>query len=258
MSDRRPQHLQPSIGAWPFAAGLIGLGGVGLTFLKFALQWQPVPSSFADWLPGIVASAGALIIIGCSLLSRRTMVAGGLAAGFVFAIWVVALHLPRVAAEPSSVVAWLGVAEILALSCAGFLWGLLHSGRLHRARRGLVVLFGLCALTFGLSHFVYASFTAMLVPDWLPGRLFWAYATGLAHVLAGLALIIGRADRLAAGLLSAMCASFVLLVHLPRVVAEPSAHAEWTALMIATCLAGSAWIVRSVLESANTVANVRE
>ena len=55
-----------------------------------------------------------------------------------------------------------------------------------------------CAIFFGGAHFAYPAATIPLVPAWLPpSQAFWAYATGLFHIAAGVAVLIGVRARLA-------------------------------------------------------------
>ena len=104
---------------------------------------------------------------------------------------------------------------------------------------------GLSALVFGAAHFKYAQFAASMVPAWLPpNQIFWAYATGVGHLAAGLALLSGIRAPLGATLLAVMMALFVLLVHVPRVIAAPGEHLEWIMLGVALSLSGSAWVIR--------------
>ena len=103
--------------------------------------------------------------------------------------------------------------------------------------------FGLCCLVFGASHFVYARFTASMVPHWLPMPLALAYATGAVHALTGLALVLRRWVRPAASIEAAMMTSFVLLVHIPRVAAAPTDRTEITLLLVALTMSSAAWIV---------------
>jgi uncharacterized membrane protein len=131
----------------------------------------------------------------------------------------------------------------------GVAWALSDAGSSRRAFivRAAQVTFGGCLLVFGLSHFIYADFTATMIPGWLPFPLFWAYATGCGHVAAGLSFISGIAVRLASTLLAAMFACFVALLHLPGVFADPASRIEWTMLGVATSLTGAAWIVRTAI-----------
>ncbi len=41
-----------------------------------------------------------------------------------------------------------------------------------------------------------------------------------------------------------MMASFVVLLHLPRVIAAPDQHVEWIMLGVSSTLTGAAWLVR--------------
>jgi uncharacterized membrane protein len=227
-------------GALPYAAGAIALGLVSIFYRSFALQWQPVPAAIPTslaWLSGLILIAG-----GIAALARDAGWARLLLPVYYF-LWVVALHLPAVAAAPN-VGSLLGVAEILALASGGTA---LVAGRpgapgwLGPAAR---IAFGLCPLVFGISHFVYADFTAAMVPGWIPVKLFWAYATGAAHVAAGLAILSGIRARLAAGMLAVMAGAFAVLLHLPRVAAAPGSQVEWTMLAVATSIAGAALLIR--------------
>ena len=88
------------------------------------------------------------------------------------------------------------------------------------------------------------NLTAPLVPTWLPpSQEFWGYATGFAHIAAGVAIFTGVQARLAAILLTVMYASFTPLVHVPMLLANPHSHFIWSENAINIVLTGIAWIV---------------
>jgi uncharacterized membrane protein YphA (DoxX/SURF4 family) len=92
------------------------------------------------------------------------------------------------------------------------------------------------------------NLTAPLVPKWLPPtQEFWGYATGVGFVAAGVALLTGVQARLAAILLTAMLASFALLVHEPMLVADHSTHFNWTESAENLAMIGAAWVVADSL-----------
>jgi uncharacterized membrane protein YphA (DoxX/SURF4 family) len=84
----------------------------------------------------------------------------------------------------------------------------------------------------------------------MPASVFWAYLTGFGHVSAGVSIASGVLARIGATLLAFMFSSFVLLVHVPRVLTHLSVRAEWHMLATATALSGAAWLVASALHAA--------
>jgi uncharacterized membrane protein YphA (DoxX/SURF4 family) len=164
-----------------------------------------------------------------------------LASGWV-GLWALLLHAPHVAMAPNvGSLLGLGEASANALGLAT-LTGCLESGRRPLLLR---LAFGLCLVIFGAAHFVYADFTAQMVPAWLPDRLGLAYLTGAIHALTGACLLAGLQVRVAATIEALMMSSFVLLVHVPGVVQAPRDRMQLTMLGMASLLTLSAWLVAS-------------
>ena len=224
-----------------FAIGFGALGALGVASGDFAFQWQPVPPDVPA--RGTLAVAvGLLEILAAVLLAvARVRAAGAWLAAALLVGWTL-LHVPSVVQRPASVADWLGVAESAALASAA----LMFAARPGTLRRASALVFGLAAIVFGVSHFVYAEFTASMIPAWLPQRVALAYFTGAAHALAGLAIASGIRRALAATLEALMMASFVVLVHVPRVLAHPDSRMEWTMLFVALTLSGSPGLVAAL------------
>jgi uncharacterized membrane protein YphA (DoxX/SURF4 family) len=110
------------------------------------------------------------------------------------------------------------------------------------------ICFALCLPPLGLSHFIYAEPAASLLPTWMPAALFLTYLTGAGHISAGVSLVTGVLARFAAPLLCAMFGSFVLLLHLPRVLASPNSRYEWTMLLVSLALNGAAWVIAAAIQ----------
>jgi uncharacterized membrane protein len=224
------------------AVVLIGLGILNLVYRDSLLSWQPTPEN-APWKLPFALVSGLLLIAGGAglLLARWRALAAGLAAIWV-GLWALLLHVPHILAEPN-VGSLLGLAEttFMALGLATLTGWFDSSRRALFHRIGL----GLCLIAFGASHFVYADFTAAMVPSWLPQRLGFAYLTGAIHALMGACLLVGVRVRMAAMLEAIMMSSFVLLVHIPGVALYPQDRMQLTMLGMASLLTSAAWLVTS-------------
>jgi uncharacterized membrane protein len=229
--------------AVPYALGALLLGVLGLIAGDFAFQWQPVPEDVPLRSALASVSAIAMAVAAVAAVLPRLAKGGRLLLAIFFGLWAVLLHGPRVAAQAGSVAEWLGLAESAAMSAGGVaLLALSLRGDLRRRLAfSTRIAFGLCLLVFGLSHFVYLSFTAQMVPAWLPWRTGWAAATGAGHVLAGLAFLSNRGLKAAGPAITGMMGSFVVLLHIPRVLAEPASRMEWTMTSVALTLTGAAF-----------------
>ncbi len=257
----RDHHLTRTL----FATGMIALGILGLAYGDFAMQWQPVPA----WLPGrgVLAYASALLMLagGVALLVRRT---APVAARILFPyllLWML-LKVPAVAVMPRMEATWLGWGEIAVLFAGG--WVLFarvtnpgEAGRrawtLATGARGVRLaqhLFGVALLPIGLSHLVYPTETAALVPAWLPARTGWAYLTGAGQIAAGLGVLFSVLPRVAAAAEATMVTLFTLLVWGPAVVAAPTTRLPWTALVISWAIAAAAWVVAGSIASRDAFA----
>jgi uncharacterized membrane protein len=236
-----------------YAMGLGGLGVLSLIFGDFALQWQPVPKS-VPWRMLLADISGAILVAGAvGLLFPRTIRRAAAALAIFILLWVVVLQGPLVVEKPGNVGVWLGFFEDLAIASGCWILavsvgmaGLMPRGALRGARNARF-LFALSLLLFGVAHLVYPAFTAAMIPAWLPEREALAYFTGGAHIAAGLGLLFNVVPRLAATLETIMMASFVALVHVPRVLAQPDSRLEWTLLCVALALTGAAWATTTSL-----------
>jgi uncharacterized membrane protein len=226
-----------------YALAAVLLGAVGIFFGDFAMQWQAVPK-FIPAMPWAYVSGAILVAGGALILARREKI-GALVLASFFGLWVVAFHLPPTLMSFTHIGAWNAPAESAFVTAGGLALLAAHLGG-ARGRVALAarLLAGASAAVFGFAHFNYIDFTASMVPGWIPFKTFWAWATGAGHLLTGLALLSGIRARLAAGCEAAMMGSFVVLLHLPRVVAAPDQHVEWIMLAMSSALTGAALLVR--------------
>jgi len=240
-----------------FGRRVYGLGMVAMAMV--CLAWgdfdpgQPVPKDFPDRTALAYAVALFMLIAGAAIEWRRTLAWAAGALSAYYALLVVILLNGRVAlAHPGEFGVYSGAAEQLAIAAGGLIlyaaWARIDASLAARLTRASQRAFGICALLFGGAHFFYLNLTIPFVPHWLPpSQQFWAYATGIGHIAAGIAILTGVQARLAAILLTAMYASFTPLVHLPMLLADASAYETWTENALNLALTGAAWVVADSL-----------
>jgi hypothetical protein len=73
--------------------------------------------------------------------------------------------------------------------------------------------------------------------------MFWAILTTIAFALAALAILINRQAKLATRLMTFMLGLFAVLVWIPRVIAHPQAHFNWSEYVLTLLVTGAAWMV---------------
>jgi uncharacterized membrane protein len=242
------------LGKGSFAIASASLAIWSLACAHFA--WESLPA----WMPAreawVYGSALVVLAASAGLFFARTALPSALTLGVYQAVSA-AIFVPQMLAKPLSVGAWYPICE--ALTCLAGAW-ILYA-LLQRQSRGALtaiagngavrtaqILFGLTCVFYGYSHFVYADYTAGMVPAWLPSHLAFAHFTGVGHMAAGLAIIIAILPRLAATLEAIMMSLFGLLVWAPSLFAQPRPgwatppQHQWSELVVNMVLAAAAWM----------------
>jgi len=235
-----------------FAVTMIGLGTVGLLRPDFAPIWNPVPAS----VPAreLFLYLGALISLTCGigLLVQRVAIMAARLLLATLLLWMLLFRLPNFFHAPAFEACWsvFPLAVMLAAAWVLYVWFAADwdCKRLsfingHNGLRIARVLYGLCLIFFGTAHFIDLKDTVSLVPNWLPGHLFWAYFTGCAFVAAGIAVLIGFHAGLAAALSALQISLFLLLVWIPIVGAGSRDSFQWSETILNAALAAGAWVI---------------
>ena len=245
-------RLDGPVGWRVYGLGVMTLGMVGLAWGSFD-PGQPAPKDLPDRAILAYAAAAFMLVAGAAVEWRRTTAWSAAALTAYYALIVVVLMNGRVMlAHAGEFGAYSGTAEQLAIAAAGLIVyaanARIDAALARRLTRLGQVAFGICAVLFGAAHFFYLNLTAPLVPKWLPpSQVFWAYATGVGHIAAGLAILTGVQARRAAILLTAMYASFTPLVLGPMLLADPTSHGTWAENALNIALIGAAWVVADSL-----------
>src|ERR1700723_4717194 len=126
----------------------------------------------------------------------------------MFISFVVLMDIPAALAEPNNRISWTLALRELAFASGG----LAFAGSQSSAKRtgGVPVLvtvarfcIGIAAVFYGVEHFLHPTFAPgvpleQIIPEWIPGRVAWAYLGGAVLVAAGLWLFGKKKKRVGA------------------------------------------------------------
>jgi hypothetical protein len=235
-----------------FGWRVFGLGFIALSLVGFFWGGQPVPKWFPERTALGYFVAAFLLVAGLAIEWRRTVTWAAAALAVYYGLFVLLLENgPVILKNTAAYGTYFDVAEPVAMAAGALIIyaanAAVDSVRAARLTRMAQIAFGLCAVYFGGAHFVYMGATAPLIPKWLPpSQVFWGYATGVFHILGGLAIIAGIQARLAAILLTVMYALFIPLVFVPVLMTQPSAF-RWTEAATTIVLVGVTWVIADSL-----------
>ncbi|MEP6619788.1 MAG: hypothetical protein ABJE47_10745 [bacterium] len=245
---------QGRLGSIIYSMGIMGLGLVSLLRLDAVPDLEPLPA----WLPArtVVAILVAMLLVGgaVAIIINKRAARATLTVATVLSAWLLLLHWPKVVMHPKNGGAWVVLWEVAAISVAAWMLALFALEREgskppRYAAPTLRIVLGLALVAFGISHFVYTGYVEIVIPAWIPAHRFFAYATGAAHIAAGCSLLVRVQDQLATALLAVMFGSWVVVLHIPRALANPSHPNEWTSLLVAVCMCGTSLIARAFLRA---------
>jgi hypothetical protein len=227
-----------------FGASAVLLGVIALMWHD-ADTWQTLRQLWS--LPfGTVLGACLMIVQiagGIGIQHPRTARLASIALGIVYLVFSLAC-VPGILAGPAVYANYGSFFEQFSALCAAIALFSVASGRL--ARLGI----GLCATSFTLSQIFYFRITADMVPKWIPpNQNFWAILTTIAFALAAISILINRQARLALRLMTLMLAIFGVLVWIPRLIAHPEAHGNWSEFGLTFLITGAVWTVADLSAS---------
>jgi hypothetical protein len=244
------------IGLAVFGIASIASGILDLIWGELEPAHQPL-QAWGNHVPGMTIfayiAAAWLIAGGAAMLWRRSLEFGAAALAILYAIFVL-FPLPRFYTAPHylgyGAATYIGVLgsvceQIILFVAAAVAWAWVARGSLsHRAALIARWTFGLCSIDFGLSHLTAVWAVLPMIPKWMPlSGTFWTVLTGIAFVLAGLAIVSGVLDALAAWLLGSMLLVFSALALTPLIFATPHDHVSWGGNAYNLTAVGAAWII---------------
>jgi uncharacterized membrane protein len=110
------------------------------------------------------------------------------------------------------------------------------------------IFFSVPLAVFGAEHFSKSRSISQIIPPWMPARMFWTYFVGLALISAAVSIALRMIHaRIAAMLVGIMFICFVLMIHIPNVVAHPNNRIVWAVALRDLAFAGGAFALAATL-----------
>ena len=240
------RSLRSNLGIYVYAVGAILLGLLGLISGDFASPWQHVGRDVPFREPLAYLTSIIELAAGLALLWRRAARSAALTLTVIYSvftlIWVPVILESRRDYDPTG-----NFFEEFSLVAAGAVLFARFSppgSRISRGESLFARLSGLSAISFGIVHIVDMPGLLTWIPAWIPpSQMFWAYATTIGFFLAAAAILSGVMAPLASRLLTAEIVGFELLVWIPKLLAGPHDHFNWSGNAICVAIAGAVWAV---------------
>ena len=250
------------LGVWFYGLGTALAGILDIAWRTFDASHQPIKS--LGNVPGqsILAcvTGVCLVTVGLAILWRRSAKIGA-AASVVAYLAFVALWLARYYAGIHALGWRIDVLFGVSFGLAQQLWLVAPAAIVYasisstnsplRARVAIAArwMIGLPPIIFGLGHLIGIRVFASIVPRWIPFGSFWAVLTGIAFLLAGVAICSRIKDVPAARLLALMLLLFEGLVEVPPIFVRLHDQATWGAAVYNLAAIGACWIYAEFLAS---------
>jgi uncharacterized membrane protein len=264
------------VGVWFYGLATALTGILDIAWGDFDASHQPIQSLGKNF-PGqhlLAYVAGVwLVAAGLAILWRRSARMGAAASAIVYLIFM-ALWLPRYYAGIHAL-GWridvlLGISfglaqQVFLVAPAAIVYASTASpDSLLQQRTAIAArwMLGLPPIVFGLFHLAAIHVFASIVPQWMPFRDFWAVLTGIAFILAGIAICSRIMDVLALRLLALMLLLFEGLVEIPPIFMRLHNQPTWGAAVynltaIGACLIFAEFLARRANQGRiDTVGNV--
>jgi uncharacterized membrane protein len=261
------------VGLWIYGLATVVTGIVDIVWGAFEVSHQPIKAlgGHIPVLQILAYIAGAwLVAAGMAILWQRTERIGAAGSAMIYLVFAL-LWVPRfytathVFGIKVLIFIFFGIGQQLLLATpAAIVYAVSASSHPIWRERAAVAAgwtLGLGPIAFGLGHLINPGVMARFVPHWVPFPVFWAVFTGVAFLLAGIAIVCRIQDVLAARLLGLMLLLFEAAVEIPPVFAQPHNQVAWGGAVynvtaIGACLVFSEFVIsrRQTAQRKNSVA----
>jgi len=256
----------------------IGIAVLGIQQFIYTDFRPVILPSWPSWMhtSAILAfiAGTALIIAGTFIIFGKKGRTTSLLLGGFLLVMLVAFQCPYTLFVqpnlPHHLALWTDPLKEFALSGGAFVIAGSSNDKLNAPRKNYLLIalekfipfgrifFSITMISFGIDHFFYTEFVAGLIPSWIPDHISWTYIAGVALIGSGVAIILQIRVKPVALLLSTMLFLWVILLHIPRAIADPyiANGNEITSVFEALAFSGIALGISCMHKNRNSEINI--
>src|SRR5579859_2222121 len=191
-----------------------------------------------------------LIAAALSIAARQYAWIASALAGVLILLFELLIHIPNVAANPHTRLAWVVVLREPAFAGGAFALAATQAeGWKPQVRHAFATLarflIAICLGFMGVQQCLHPELAPGVplvkpTPQWVPAHSFWGYLIGAIYVVIAVSLLINKQTRRAATWLGLVILLLVLFLYLPIVIANPADIANGLNYFADTLLLGGA------------------
>jgi uncharacterized membrane protein len=230
--------MEKIIGRIFYGVAIAAIGLLTIYYRDFPYMLIPQKHPWlSDHVPLVYLSGALLFLVGVCIVFVIRLPPVSLLLGIVLLLIFCFYFIPYELASPNHMHfgEWENAAKELALAGGAFvLW--------RKSMPLGMVLYSLTIISFGVDHFMYGREAIGYMPSWVSHPLFWMYFCGAALLGSGIGILFKIWREWMAMLLGTMIFIWVIILHIPRVVAAPNAG-EISSAFIALAYCGTAFVI---------------
>ena len=220
-----------------YGTGLIAYAVLQIYYKDFRPSIVPVWPVWMHTIIPVYGTAAILIVAGLLItglipISKTTLKKTLLVAGIFFLLCFVLFHVPyNLFINPYSPVhlaAWVFSLKALAFGGGALILASVLPTKDARNNKWLYlggrIFFSTTIILFGVSHFYYTDFVTPMVPRLFGMPVFWTKFAGAALIASGTCIILDIAAKHVAMLQAIMIFIWLIVLHIPRAIDQPSAN----------------------------------
>jgi uncharacterized membrane protein YphA (DoxX/SURF4 family) len=258
-------------GRWFYCIGLVGMVAPQFFYQKFGVNFFPAWPGLA-WVVFwtclfTIVTIAACITIFLEIKARTVSLILG---GILLAMYCLGNIPYEIIIDPynNHLGSWANGLKELALSGGAFVIAGSFPEEANVRKSSLIkllerlipfgpVFFCITMIAYGYAHFLYTQQISTLVPNWIPGHIFWTYFAGAALICSGIAIVLRIKIKLAAMLLGITIFIWLIILHIPRGIADPLGNNanEVVSAFSALAFSGIAFVIVCVYSAKKTSKN---